>query len=179
MLCNTKKIKDVSVVSPYGRRWHVHVKLLQSQDNKKRFKKVLFLNLASKIWKIILIISNIIPPKLKFTPYYIDPGAYIDFQVQITKKRINNSDYRRLLFIKQRGICCHCSTPLVSNEYNLVNDDIVDSILDLDSQTEIHHVTSIAVGMSAGLKKHVQLNKLENLQLLHKDCHSEITFNSL
>jgi 5-methylcytosine-specific restriction endonuclease McrA len=105
--------------------------------------------------------------------------GYTNFQVQITKKRINNSDYKRLLFIKQHGICCHCSTPLVLNEYNLVDNYIIHDPLDLHSQTEIHHVTSIAAGMSAGPKKHSQSNKLENLQLLHKDCHSEITFNPL
>ena len=179
MLCNTKQIKDVSVESPYGRRWHVHVKLAKSRDNTKRFKKILFLNLATKIWKVVPVTINIISPKLRNIPYYIDPHGYTNSKINITKSRMSNYNYKRLLFIKQRGLCSYCTTPLVLTEYSLVDSDIIEGILDLESQTEIHHVTSIAVSMAEAPKKHVLSNKLENLQLLHRDCHYEITSNSL
>ena len=171
MLCNTKNITDVSVKSPYGRRWHIHVKLPISNDNKKRFKNVLFLNLATKIWNVCPISINILSPKLRATPFYINPDGYTDLQVNITKSRMRNSNYKHLLFIKQNGICSYCNTHLVSTNYNL------EDTLDIYNQTEIHHVKSIAISLAEGPKNHVQSNKLENLQLLHKECHSEITFN--
>lgn len=105
---------------------------------------------------------------MRIIPFYINPKGYINSQVNIIKGRINKSNYKHLLFIKQQGICSYCNTHLALTEYN------PNGILDLDNQTEIHHVRSIAISMAAGFRNHVQSNKLENLQLLHKDCLFEI-----
>jgi 5-methylcytosine-specific restriction endonuclease McrA len=175
MICNTKKIKDVSVVSPFGRRWQVHVKLLANKDNKKRFKKVLYLHLATKCWKVSQISKCILGSKVRVKPYYIAKQEYIKMQVALTRSRAISKDFKSMLFIKQEGICTECSLPLdlyVFSQNETTRLEYYDS-----SQIEIHHVKPIAEGNRLGGKIHKEYNDFNNLVLLHKDCHYNITYN--
>ena len=88
MLCKMDKTKDVKAVSPYNRKWHIHVNLASLIGNKKCFKKVLFLFLATKIWKIITIISYMLPGDLKNYPYYLIPSKYNIFHAKIMNLRL-------------------------------------------------------------------------------------------
>jgi len=175
MACNTEKIKDVSVVSPFGRRWHIHVKLPHSKDNKKRFKNLLFLKLATKAWKVSQLDKCIIDPKLRNKPYYIAKQAYTKALIALTESRVRSSDFKRLLFIKQDGICTHCSLPL---ELDVLNHDETLWLNDYYSdRTEIYHIKPIGEDNRLGDKIHKEYNDIQNLVLLHKDCHYEITYN--
>jgi len=68
--------------------------------------------------------------------------------------------------------------PLMEVEFD-PNDLYVNDKVDSKNPSEIHHIIPIAVGKESGPIGHAQSNKLKNLQLLHKECHFEITSNSL
>jgi len=87
MMCNTDKIKNVSIKSPYNRKWHIHVKLPHTKDNKKRIKDTLFLQLATKGWKNIVIDKCILPYKVRTTPYYLVKESYAKVQAALTLYR--------------------------------------------------------------------------------------------
>lgn len=176
MLCKTEGKTDVSTISPYARRWHIHARLPATADNKKRFKDTLFLHLFTKAWKVSQISKCIISPKFRHKPYYLNKVDYSASQALVTSARIISSNYKQILFIKQKGICAHCLLPF--DNFNQSHLPITSNLSFDSDETEIHHILPIAVGKRLGAKIHIKYNELKNLVLLHKSCHFDITSKS-
>jgi hypothetical protein len=127
------KGRPSEVKSPYNLRWHPHVVLPETENNRKRGKKILFLVMPTKVNKMLPITTCILPVNIRNTPYYLNPDSYSFFWSKIRKKRLTNDNYYDILYIKQRGICCKCKLPLI------------DKPLEEDwNKLEIHHINSIA-----------------------------------
>ena len=172
-LCNTDA-NTKSLKSPYKRRWHLHAKYPTTQNNKKRFKDVIWLLLPTKMYRIVPISDNALSPKVRIVPYYIIPEEYNKNQVKLVDKRIINSDYKKKLYLLQKGICPHCHLSLDLNQFN----NIETSFWLIEDQLEIHHIKPIAVGNTLSSTEHQFFNKIDNLVLLHKECHYEITYSN-
>jgi hypothetical protein len=157
--------KPSQVKSPYNLRWHPHVILPDTLDNRKRDKKVLFLVLPTKVNKILPIKTCILPVKIRNNPYYLDSDIYSSFWADIKKKRLSNQNYYDILYIRQKGICAKCRLPLTDSP--IKQEDW--------NKLEIHHVESIAKTFKKSGIHHKRANYSFNLQLLHIECHTEIT----
>ena len=157
--------KPSQVKSPYNLKWHPHVILPDTLDNRKRDKKVLFLVLPTKVNKILPIKTCILPVKIRNNPYYLDSDIYSSFWADIKKKRLSNQNYYDILYIRQKGICAKCRLPLTDSP--IKQEDW--------NKLEIHHVESIAKTFKKGGIHHKRANYIFNLQLLHIECHTEIT----
>lgn len=157
--------KPSQVKSPYNLRWHPHVVLPKTNSNRKRGKKVLFLVLPSKVNKMLPITTCILPVKVRNSPYYLDPYSYSFFWSKIKERKISNKSYYDKLFINQKGICPKCNLPLTDN------------LLRLEGwgKLEIHHINPIGEAYKKANKYDERADDISNLQLLHVDCHSEIT----
>jgi 5-methylcytosine-specific restriction endonuclease McrA len=84
----------------------------------------------------------------------------------------NTENYKEKLFIKQKGICPHCNLALANSDKN-------DFYLDIfGNSLEIHHKNEIAKMQKISKNAHKASNLLNNLVLLHKACHLEITLKS-
>lgn len=153
------------VKSPYNLRWHPHVVLPHTHDNCKRDKKVIFLVLPTKVNKILPITTCILSVKTRNNPYYLNPGIYSSFWADIRKKKLSNQSFYNILYIRQKGICPKCKLSLMDN--SIEQEDW--------NKLEIHHVKSIAKAFKKGGKHHKRANYSSNLQLLHAECHKEIT----
>lgn len=100
LICKTLSNPTGRFTSPYNLKWHPHIKLGKSKNNRKRFKEVLFLIMPSKVTKTLPVKSAILPKKLRTQPYYL---ADIEFAINSAKlysKRINVDNYKEKLFIK-------------------------------------------------------------------------------
>jgi hypothetical protein len=69
------------------------------------------------------------------------------------------------LYIRQKGICAKCRLPLT--DAPIEEEDW--------NKLEIHHVKSIGKAFKRGGRHHKRANYSSNLQLLHAECHTEIT----
>ena len=172
LICKTTKDPEGKFTSPYNLKWHPHSKLASNKDNRKRFKKVLFLLFPSKINKILPITEAILPPNLRTKPYYLVEDKFAHNSAKLYAKRINTDNYKERLFIKQKGICPHCNLALANSD----NDDFFLDIFGND--LEIHHKNEIAKMQKISKNAHKASNFLNNLVLLHKTCHLEITLKS-
>ena len=85
MLCKTKSNLKIKAISPFGKKWHIHFKL----TSKKYLKKMIFLCLATKCWKVSKIVKCILDPKLCTIPYYLNKNEYAAVQVLIMPSRFN------------------------------------------------------------------------------------------
>lgn len=169
LICKTTKDSSGKFTSPYNLKWHPHTKLVNNKDNSKRFKKVLFLLLPTKINKILPITAAILPKNLRTKPYYLIEDEFAYNSAQLYAKRINTDNYKEKLFIKQKGICPHCNLALANSDKNDFSLDIFGNDL------EIHHKNEIAKMQKTSKTAHKMSNYLNNLVLLHKACHLEIT----
>jgi RNA-directed DNA polymerase len=169
LICKTAKYPSGVFTSPYNLKWHPHTKLVNNKDNYKRFKNVLFLLLSSKINKILPITSAILPRNLRIEPYYLIEDKFAHNSAKLYAKRINTDNYKEKLFIKQKGICPYCNLALANSDKNDFSLDIFGNDL------EIHHKNEIAKMQKISKKAHKASNYLNNLVLLHKACHLEIT----
>lgn len=138
LICKTTKNPKGKFTSPYNLKWHPHTKLANNKDNLKRFKRVLFLLLPSKINKILPITSAILPKNLRTEPYYLIEDKFAHNSAKLYAKRINTDNYKEKLFIKQKGICTHCNLALANSDKNDFSLDIFGNDL------EIHHKNEIA-----------------------------------
>ena len=172
LVCKTASDPTGRFTSPYNLKWHPHTKLLQNKDNRKRFKNVLFLIFPSKVNKILPITSAMLPPKLRIQPFYLNEEEFAKYSANLYSKRINTDNYKEKLFIQQKGICFHCNLSLTNNEKGNFSLDIFDSDL------EIHHKNEIAKMQKVSKSAHKTANFSNNLVLLHKVCHLEITLKS-
>ena len=172
LICKTTKDPNGKFTSPYNLKWHPHTKLANSKDNLKRFKRVLFLLLPSKINKILPVTSAILPKNLRTEPYYLIEDKFAQNSAKLYAKRINTDNYKEKLFIKQKGICPHCNLALANSDKNDFSLDIFGNDL------EIHHKNEIAKMQKISKNAHKASNFLNNLVLLHKACHLEITLKS-
>jgi len=172
LICKTTKDPKGKFTSPYNLKWHPHTKLVNNRDNLKRFKKVLFLLLPSKINKILPITSAILPKNLRTEPYYLIEEKFAHNSAKLYAKRINTDNYKEKLFIKQKGICPHCNLALANGDKDDFSLDIFGNSL------EIHHKNEIAKMQKISKNAHKASNFLNNLVLLHKACHLEITLKS-
>jgi RNA-directed DNA polymerase len=172
LICKTTKDPKGKFTSPYNLKWHPHTKLANDKDNRKRFKKVLFLLFPSKINKILPITKAILPPNLRIKPYYLVENEFAHNSAKLYAKRINTNNYKEKLFIKQKGICPYCNLALANSDKN-------DFFLDIfGNDLEIHHKNEIARMQKISKNAHKESNFLNNLVLLHKACHLEITLKS-
>ena len=172
LICKTTKDPNGKFTSPYNLKWHPHTKLANNKDNLKRFKRVLFLLLPSKINKILPVTSAILPKNLRTEPYYLIEDKFAHNSAKLYAKRINTDNYKEKLFIKQKGICPHCNLALANSDKNDFSLDIFGNDL------EIHHKNEIAKMQKISKNAHKASNFLNNLVLLHKACHLEITLKS-
>ena len=172
LICKTTKDPKGNFTSPYNLKWHPHTKLANNKDNLKQFKRVLFLLLPSKINKILPITSAILPKNLRIEPYYLIEDKFAHNSAKLYTKRINTDNYKEKLFIKQKGICPHCDLALANSDKNDFSLDIFGNSL------EIHHKNKIAKMQKISKNAHKASNFLNNLVLLHKACHLEITLKS-
>lgn len=85
-LCRTKKSKDVIVFSCYKKRWHIHCKFVNNTYGKKN---IIFLILATKIYKLNPISINVLPFTLRYSPYYLARIQYSRYKSRILKSRTN------------------------------------------------------------------------------------------
>ena len=155
LICKTTKNPKGKFTSPYNLKWHLHTKLANNKDNLKRFKKVLFLLLPSKINKILPITSAILPKNLRTEPYYLIEDKFAHNSAKLYAKRVTTDNYKEKLFIKQKGICPHCNLALANSDKN-----------------------EVAKMQKISKNAHKASNFLNNLVLLHKVCHLEITLKS-
>jgi RNA-directed DNA polymerase len=172
LICKTTKDPNDKFTSPYNLKWHPHTKLANNKDNLKRFKKVLFLLLPSKINKILPITSAILPNNLRTEPYYLIQDKFAYNSAKLYAKRVNTNNYKKTLFIKQKGICPQCNLALANSDKNDFSLNIFGNDL------EIHHKNEIAKMQKISKNAHKASNLLNNLVLLHKACHLEITLKS-
>ena len=172
LICKTVSNTTGKFTSPYNLRWHPHTKLLNNKDNNKRFKNVLFLVFPSKVSKVLPITSAILPSKLRTQPYYLHEYEFAQNSAHLYSKRINTDNYKEKLFIQQKGICLHCNLALANSEKNDFSQDIFGNDL------EIHHKNEIAKMQKISKSTHKAANFSDNLVLLHKACHLEITLKS-
>lgn len=169
LICKTLSNSTGRFTSPYNLKWHPHTKLVESKDNTKRFKKVLFLIMPSKVAKILPITSAILPPKLRTQSYYLVDDKFAANSAKLYSKRINTNNYKEKLFIKQKGICPHCNIALADSDKNDFSLDI------LGKDLEVHHNNKLAEMQKISKFAHKAANSFNNLTLLHKSCHLEIT----
>ena len=169
LICKTSSDLTGRFTSPYNLKWHPHTRLLKSKDNCKRFKKVLFLRMPSKVAKILPITSAILPPKLRNQPYYLVDGRFAANSAKLYSKRINTDNYKEKLFIRQKGVCPHCRLVLADSDKNDFSLDIFGNDL------EVHHNDELAKMKKISKSAHKRASHLNNLTLLHKSCHLEIT----
>jgi hypothetical protein len=169
LVCKTLSDSRGRFTSPYNLKWHPHIKLVKSKDNIKRCKKVLFLRMPSKVTKILPITSVILLPKLSTHPYYLVDGKFAANYAKLYSKRICTNNYEEKLFIKQKGICPHCKLVLVDSNIN-------DFFLDIfANDLEVHYNDKSAEMPKISKSVHKKANSFNNLTLLHKSCHLEIT----
>lgn len=169
LICKTINDSSGKFISPYNLKWHPHTKLVNNKDNSKRFKKVLFLLLPTKINKILPITAAILPQNLRTKPYYLIEDKFACNSARLHAKRVNTDNYKEKLFIKQKGICPHCNLALANSDKN-------DFFLEIfGNDLEIHHKNEIAKMQKTSKTAHKMSNYLNNLVLLHKGCHLEIT----
>ena len=163
----TRKFKKVSkgilvqryyqgVTTPSGRTWHFHgTKINSSVDALKR--KGIY------AWVVLLSFLGAPLPAQMFSPtkdltssnYYISEQVFTNYNLKINERRQKGGKYvnkYNLLYKNQNGKCIICNQGL----------GYINSI-----ELEIHHINKVS---DAGLKDGA-LNKIENLQLLHKECH--------
>ena len=172
LICKTKSDPTGKFTSPYNLKWHPHTKLTNSKDNRKRFKNVLFLLMPSKVNKILPITSAILPKSLRTRPYYLAEDKFAHNSAVLYSKRINTDNYKEKLFIKQKGMCPHCNLALANSDKNNFSLDIFGNDL------EIHHKEEVAKMQKISKAAHKASNFFNNLVLLHKTCHLEITLKS-
>jgi RNA-directed DNA polymerase len=87
LICKTREDPKGKFTSLYNLKWHPYTKLANNKDNLKRFKKVLFLLLPSKINKILPITSAIIPKNLRIEPYYLIEDNFAHNSAKLYAKR--------------------------------------------------------------------------------------------
>lgn len=172
LICKTESNTTGKFTSPYNLKWHPHTKLLNNKDNNKRFKNVLFLIFPSKVTKILPITSAILSPKLRTQPYYLHEYEFAQNSVNLYSKRISINNYKEKLFIQQKGICFHCNLVLANSKKNDFSLDIFGNDL------KVHHKNEIAKMQKISKSTHKAANFSNNLVLLHKACHLEITLKS-
>jgi len=102
LICKTTKDPKGRFISPYNLKWHPHTKLVNNKNNLKRFKKILFLLLPSKINKILPITSAILPKNLRIEPYYLIEDKFAHNSANLYDRRINTDNYKEKLFVKQK-----------------------------------------------------------------------------
>jgi retron-type reverse transcriptase/5-methylcytosine-specific restriction endonuclease McrA len=169
LICKTLLNPKGRFSSPYNLKWHPHTKLIKSKDNNKRFKKVLFLVMPSKIAKILPITCATLPPKIRTQPYYLADTEFAAYSAKLYSKRINTNNYKEKLFIKQKGMCPHCNIALANSDKNNFSLDIFDNDL------EIHHKNGLDEMHKISKSVHKAANSYNNLVLLHKTCHLAVT----
>jgi RNA-directed DNA polymerase len=169
LICKTASDSTGRFTSPYNLKWHPHTKLVKNKNNRKRFKNVLVLIMPSKVTKVLPITTAILPKQLRTQPYYLVDDKFAVNSAKLYSKRINTDNYKEKLFIQQKGICPHCNLALANSDKN-------DFFLDIfGNDLEIHHYDEIAEMQKISKSAHKAANSLNNLVLLHKTCHFEIT----
>jgi hypothetical protein len=94
------------VKSPYNLKWHPHVILSDTPDNRKRDKKVLFLVLPTKVNNILPIKTCTLPVKIRNNSYYLDSDIYNFFWADIKKKKIIKSKLLwHIVYKTKRNLC--------------------------------------------------------------------------
>lgn len=143
--------------TPFGRTWHFHgTKVNSTIDSLKR--------IGIYAWVVLLSFISAPIPAHMFAPtkelidgnYYIDEQPFTNYNLNINELRYSNDKYVNkysLLYKKQKGICPICNEGL----------GYINSI-----ELEIHHFKRVC---DTPLNDRKDLNKIDNLQLLHKDCH--------
>ena len=107
-----------------------------------------------------------LPEEIRNSPYYLDPYCYNSFWAKVRERRLSNKSYYDKLYIKQKGICPKCNLPLTED---FIKQEDWDKL-------EIHHINFIAKAyQKKGNEYDKKADYTNNLQLLHADCHSEIT----
>lgn len=84
-----------------------------------------------------------------------DPVNYVSYKARIkylANNTITTSKTRTKLLNRQKGICPICNTSLLNNE-----------------ELQMHHIKS---------KRLKGSHKLNNLLLLHKDCHKQVEYST-
>ena len=169
LMCKTTTNPTGIFTSPYNLRWHPHTKLGKNKDNNKRFKNVLFLVMPSKVSRILPITAAILSKDLRTKPYYLVEDTFASKSAALYSRRINTENYKEKLFIKQKGMCPHCKLALANSDKNDFSLDI------FGNELEIHHKKEIAEMQKTSKSAHQAANFFNNLILLHKTCHLELT----
>ena len=144
LVCNTTNNPNGKFTSPYNLKWHPHIKLANNKNNLKRFKRVLFLLLPSKINKILPITSAILPQKLRTEPYYLIEEQFAQNSANLYAKRVNTDNYKEKLFIKQKGVCPHFNLALANSDKNDFSSYIFGNDLEIDHKNEIAKMQKIS-----------------------------------
>lgn len=172
LICKTISSLTGQFISPYKLKWHPHTRLLNTKDNNKRFKNALFLVFSSKVTKILSINLAMLLKELMMQPYYLAEDKFAENLASLYSKRVNTTNYKEKLFIQQKGVC---------PQYNLslVNIDTNDSFSDIFGNDFKIYNKKATVKMQKILKSaHKAINFFDNLVLLQKACHLEITLKS-
>jgi len=110
-------------VSPYNKKWHVHINV--SDSEKYMLNKHLFLLLATKVWKLLPITTMLLNDQLSKSSYYLNAFQYIQFYSWVIKMRVITSTLDWILFIKQKGTCPYCNIPFLPDKYEFTTDKII------------------------------------------------------
>jgi len=117
-------------------------------------------------------------PKLRVVPYYLNINKFSKFSVGIRKRRLFSNKKQVSLYIKQQGLCNYCKLPITYETYS--NEVFTNRLFDVteESKPEINHIIPISKGVKLSRTEHKKLDSIANCELLHKECHNSITYNT-
>jgi RNA-directed DNA polymerase len=146
--------------SPLNYKWHLHLNIgLLSKDFKKRKGNYYWSTDVSRYFKMLPISKIGIPKKLERINYYLYQKEFEINRTNIYKLR--SIKYKTplsiKLLIKQNCKCYYC----------------LQEIEEID-EVEIHHLIRIKDVNTNDKKELLNINKIENLRLIHKICHKDV-----
>jgi RNA-directed DNA polymerase len=150
------------IENPSKRLWHFHgIWEKASKDTKSRKGNISWLLLLSKLVKGLPAHMLRAPHKVLNTPIYIDSSPYEEWSTYIFNRRNSGKSSNNWsdLYKKQKGVCMVCEESL--------------GYL-LEENLEIHHVKPLSQN-----KDNNNINDINNLWLIHKSCHVQLTVNNL
>ena len=147
------------IPTPSGRLWQFHGTYTnQTVAAKLRRGEVRWLILLCKLNTPVPVHTLKTSKALRSTSQYVDGSSHLgwhNLMIDSRSSTAGTSNNWTELYKRQKGLCPLCNTPLGY----LLEDNL-----------EIHHVDSIADAVKTNQASH-QVNRLDNLMLVHKTCH--------
>ena len=127
--------------------------------------------MPSKVVKILPITFAILSKELRMQPYYIIEKKFAVNSVKLHGHRIIFENYKKKLFVTQKGICPHCNLTLTHSS----NGDFLHN--KYNNTLKLHNSQLVVATRLSTKYKHKATNSIKNLTLVHKMCYSEIISN--